>query len=85
VTVVVTHPCHPLQGQEVIVLQYHRQTPDPRVVVEGPDGVAHVLPMSWTDRALPSEHLACSRPEARLSGLAVLDLLAFLDGLEECD
>ena len=85
VTVVITHPCHPLHGQEVIVLQFHRQTADPRVVIEGPDGVAHVLPISWTDRALPSEHVACSGSGARLSGLAVLDLLAFLDTLRECD
>ena len=67
------------------MLQFHRQTADPRVVIEGPHGVAHVLPMSWTDRALPSEHVACSGAGARLSGLAVLDLLAFLGKLRESD
>jgi hypothetical protein len=67
----------------VTVLQYHRRARAPRVAIEGPDGAALVIPLVWTDGALPSEHAACAGEGGRLSGLALLELLQFLDGLAD--
>ena len=82
--VVLTHPCHPLAGRELEVLQYYARGSPRRVVVELPDGTAQCIPLSWTDRGGPSPR---GQGRGRLSGEAVVELVRLLEawgrGLDE--
>lgn len=49
------------------------------LLVELPDGTAQCMPVSWTDRAAPNPHETASAPGARLSGLALLELVEHLE------
>jgi len=74
--VTITHPCHPLRKRELAVLHYRLSSEPPSVLVEMPDGSAHSVPLSWTDRAVPDEETAlCESTSQRISGRAVLELL----------
>jgi Family of unknown function (DUF5372) len=69
--VVVTHPFHPLSGQQLEVLFAKRRDDGVVLVCEGGVYGSITLPEAWTDRG--------GRPEAyRLAaeGLAALDTLA---------
>lgn len=81
--VTITHPCHPAQGLSVPVLHYRLKGPNPTVLVEMPDGLSRTLPLSFTDRAGPDPHALAAAPEARLSGLALLAVVALLDSSRE--
>ncbi|MGH7752778.1 MAG: DUF5372 family protein [Gemmatimonadales bacterium] len=75
-----THPCHPLAGQEVAVLcVYRRQGSEGSLVVQLPEGSTQCLPVAWTDRAAPNPHALGHAPGARLSGLALLEVLHLLE------
>ena len=50
--VTITHPYHPLCGQQVEIVRIHRG-PDPDIVVQFPNGLRAVIAMSWTDYATP--------------------------------
>ena len=49
----ITHPFHPLCGQQVEVVRVRRGA-DPDLIVRLPDGCHAALAMSWTDYAAPS-------------------------------
>ena len=83
-TVVLTHPCHPLIGQELAVLHYRTKGDRPSVVVELPDGSVQAMPLSWTDRAAPSPHQIGLSGDSCLSGLALVELVQLLASWE-CD
>ena len=75
-TITITHPCHPLQGQKLAVLQLHLKAEPQAVIVEVPDGNVQTIPLSWTDRATPDAHrVDASAKHGRLSGLALLELI----------
>ncbi len=82
-SVVIAHPGHPLSGRVVAVLHYRPKGGSPTVLVELPDGTAQCIPVSWTDRATPNPHEAASAAGARLSGLALLELVEYLESWEE--
>jgi Family of unknown function (DUF5372) len=46
----VTHPHHPLPGQQVMVIRI-RRGPDPDLIVRFPDGFYGAISASWTDYA----------------------------------
>lgn len=48
----ITHPYHPLCGQQVEVVRVCRGA-DPDLTVQFPDGLQTVIAMSWTDYATP--------------------------------
>jgi hypothetical protein len=50
--VTVTHPCHPLFGQQVEIVRIRRGT-DPDLVIRLPDGLHIAIAMSLTDYAGP--------------------------------
>ena len=67
------------------VLHYRPKGRLPSVLVEQPDGTTQCVALSWTDRATPDAHKAVGAPGARLSGLALLDLVGLIEGWkEEC-
>ena len=82
-TVAITHPGHPLSGKAVAVLHYRPRSRLPSVLVELPDRTAQCVPLSWTDRASPDPHRAMTVPGARLSGLALVELVGLIEGWEE--
>jgi len=51
--VTITHPFHPLRGQQVEIIRVRRGT-DPDIVVRHPDGSHAAVAMSWTDYAVPT-------------------------------
>ena len=46
----VTHPHHPLHGQQVMVIRV-RRGPDPDLIIRFPDGFYGAISASWTDYA----------------------------------
>jgi hypothetical protein len=81
-TVVLTHPTHPLRGQPLVVLHFRPKGDQPSVVVELPDGSVQAIPLAWTDRGAPSPHQMAASTDGRLSGLALLDLVRLLEAWE---
>ena len=58
--VTITHPYHPLCGQQVKVIRVCRGA-DPDITVLLPDGLHVVVSMSWTDYATPQ---GCASPSS---------------------
>ena len=82
-TVDITHPGHPLSGKSLAVLHYRPKGRLPSILVEMPDGTAQCLPVSWTDRARPDPHRTVTMVGARLSGLALLELVGLMEKWEK--
>jgi len=76
---VITCPGHPLSGKAVPILHRRPGGGVPTVLVELPDGTTQCMPVSWTDRAAPNPHQIASAPGARLSGLALLEVVQHLE------
>ena len=53
----VTHPFHPLAGQELKLITYRRSYGHPRVECQDAAGKVHTIPLSWTDAAGGSDPL----------------------------
>jgi hypothetical protein len=68
--VTITHPHHPLAGQQVEVIRI-RRGPDPDLIVRLPDGTHAAIAMSWTDdvTAPPCELPLSAVPLLELGGL----------------
>ena len=77
-TVTITHPCHPLNGRSVEVLHFRSRSQHPHVLIELPDGCSQAIPISWTDRAIPSIHNQCKIEGLRLSPFALLEAVEWL-------
>ena len=60
-------------------MHWRPRAAEPEVLVEMPDGTARALPLTATDRAPPNPHRIGAAPGARLSGLALLEVVAFQD------
>ena len=82
---VITHPCHPLSGQEVRVLHYRRKGPLPAILVELPDLSTQLLPVGWTDRSAPDSLQGAIAADLRLSPTALLELIDWLEKQEKGD
>lgn len=58
----ITHPYHPLCGQQVRFIRICRGV-DPDLTVQRPDGLHVVIPMSWTDyTTLPGSDSSSTPP-----------------------
>jgi len=68
-----------MSGTKVAVLHYRPQAPTPSLLVELPDHTAQCLPLSWTDRATPDPFRTAIPHGARLSGLALLELVRLVE------
>lgn len=74
-TVVIIHPCHPLNGQSVDILHLRSNS---HILVELPNGSAQVIPVSWTDRSIPNIHKQCKIEGLCLSPFALLEAAEWL-------
>jgi hypothetical protein len=52
-------------------------------LVEFSDGTTQSLPLTWTDLAVPDPHRTAAAPGARLSGLALLELVRILESWKD--
>jgi Family of unknown function (DUF5372) len=68
----VTHPHHPLCGQQVEIIRI-RRGPDPDLIIRHVDGYHGAIAASWTTYASTSDALACEKPPLLdLEGLSQL-------------
>ena len=84
-TVIITHPCHPLVGQEVKVLHYRRHSLLPAILVELPDLSTQYLPTSWTDRGVPGVVGGSLEPGQRLCPFALLEVIEWIEKSRDGD
>lgn len=79
----VTHPFHPLQGQEFALVTYRYNWGEDRVYCHDADGKLSSLPASWTSVAAkdPFRELAAGRCLLRF--IDVLELLALVRRIEK--
>ena len=77
-TVQIIHPCHPLNGRSLAVLHFRSRSQPPHVLIELPDGCGQDVPISWTDRAIPSVHNQCKIEGLRLSPFALLEVAEWI-------
>ena len=75
-SIVVTHPFHPLAGQQLVVIfEKRRQSAERVLVCEGGAAGQVTLPIAWTDRApAPAAH--------RLEAESLAELAALVAALE---
>ncbi|HWS85031.1 MAG TPA: DUF5372 family protein [Ktedonobacteraceae bacterium] len=59
--VTVTHPHHPLCGQQVEIIRV-RRGPDPDLIIRQMDGYHGAIAASWTTYASSSDELVCEKP-----------------------
>ena len=76
--ITITHSCHPLCGKKVPALHFQLKNEHPAVAIELPDLTVQFMPLSWTDRASPNPHQLSQGDGARLSGLALLEVVELL-------
>jgi hypothetical protein len=74
-----------LCGQKVPALHFQLKHEHPVVAIERPDLTVQYIPLSWTDRASPNSHQLGQGNGARLSGLALLEVVALLAQAKDQD
>ena len=65
-------------ARSVPALHFQLKHEHPVVAIERPDLTVQYIPLSWTDRASPNPHQLGQPDGARLSGLALLEVVALL-------
>ncbi|MCK4314559.1 MAG: hypothetical protein KAX24_02195 [Anaerolineae bacterium] len=77
-SVCITHPAHPLQGQSFPLVQHHRKGQDTHLVkIQLDNGEHRLIPLAWTDQAPPRTTL----PGARFVLANLISLRQLLDML----
>jgi hypothetical protein len=76
--VTITHPCHPLRGQQVEIIHLH-QSAEPEIVVQLPDGLHARIPASWTDYPTPQERDPPADPAHLLDLDGLRQVVQFID------
>ena len=74
----ITHPYHPLYGQQVEIIRICRGA-DPALVVQYPDGLHVVIAMSWTDYASPQDFDPPSTPPHLLDSNGLCRVVQLID------
>jgi hypothetical protein len=80
--VTVTHPHHPLYGQEVKVIRLRRGA-DPDLVIRHPDGFHTAIAMSCTDYAASSPSPHDGFPPSLLDYAGLCQLAEFIEDLRQ--
>ncbi|MCH7799879.1 MAG: hypothetical protein IID28_15785, partial [Planctomycetes bacterium] len=74
-----TQPCHPWRGQPLPIERWDRLTSQPRVHVRLPDGTTQCVPLAWTDQADPNVDESAHGRGIRLSVVALLEAVKWVD------
>ena len=81
-----THPFHPMSGQQFEILNYHHNWGEYRVTFSDASGHVRTLPAAWTSIAPPDPDvvLAAGRAAFRVRDLlALTKLIQRIEGREE--
>jgi hypothetical protein len=76
--VTITHPHHPLYGQQVEIVRIRRGT-DPDLIIRLPDGLHAAIAMSLTDYAAPLDHDPPSAPMHLLDFNGLCQVVQLID------
>ncbi|MBU4176047.1 MAG: Y4bD/Y4pK family protein [Actinobacteria bacterium] len=79
----VTHPFHPLKGQEFEIIKYGYAWDYERVFYYDEDGKLRSIPAIWTDICTPDPFLTVSRGRSLFKIQELLDLFLLLSRLKE--
>jgi len=82
-TVRITHPFHPLTGQELDLVCRRRHWGEDRVVCRTPDGTLHTVTSDLTDVDPPNDFQRIAAGRAAFRTVDLLALRAVLDRLTE--
>ena len=77
-----THPHHPLCGQQVAVVRMRRGL-DPDLIIRLPSGRHAAIAMSWTDFAAPPERATAGDPPHLLALDGLRQVAALVAHLQE--
>ena len=77
----VTHPFHPLHGQELEVLAQRVQWGEGRVFYRDPQGHRASMPVGWTSLVAPDPYLTVGAARSRFRLQDLIDLAALLAGI----
>ena len=78
----ITHPFHPLRGQQVEIIRIRRGT-DPHLIVRLPDGIHAAIAVDWTDYATPSDLEPPSVPPHLLDFDGLCQVVQFIDRIRQ--
>jgi hypothetical protein len=68
----ITHPFHPLKGQQCLILEIQRSGSTERLVLRTPEGLTLFVPLEWTDSARPSLGSDDCGTASRIEALSLL-------------
>ena len=81
----ITHPFHPLRGQQFPILKTRRVAGIDTVILKGTAGGTFAVPLAWTDRAKPSPWEAVGKNPPQLDVPSLWTLVELLDSLSQQD
>jgi hypothetical protein len=77
----ITHPYHPLRGQQFPVLKTWRSGGAPTLILQGTAGGSFAVPLAWTDRGEPSPWIDLKKLPPILHVPHLWTLVELLDSL----
>jgi hypothetical protein len=77
----VTHPFHPLRGQEFTHVAKRSNRHGERVWYEAPDGSVASIPRAWTDLAAPDPFVMLAEGKAHFRPEDLVELAEFVAAL----
>jgi hypothetical protein len=80
--VTITHPFHPLRGQQVEIIRIRSGT-DPNLIVRLPDGSHAAVAVDWTDYATSSDLEPLSVPPHLLDFDGLCQVVQFIDRIRQ--
>ena len=81
----ITHPYHPLRGQQFPILKTRRVASVDTVILKGTAGGTFAVPLAWTDRAEPTPWELLGKNPPQLDVPSLWTLVELLDSLSQQD
>ncbi|MDK1022180.1 MAG: DUF5372 family protein, partial [Candidatus Hydrogenedentes bacterium] len=81
----VTHPFHPLRGEQFEVLKYRQPWGEDRVYFYNREGRSMSLPASWTDLSAPDPFVVISSGRSCFRLIDLIELRRLLTWLDDPD
>lgn len=77
----ITHPFHPLSGQEFVLVAERSSRHGDRIWYEQPDGSVGSVPLGWTDRGEGDPFVALAAGRAHFRAEELVELVEVMAGL----
>ena len=78
----VTHPFHPMGGQEFEVVSYYHSGSEKRIFFHDKNGDLQSIPIAWTDMSPPDPFLLFSKGKSLFRVAELRSLCRLIDELE---